>query len=99
MSETAVSEAPDEMTADEVRELIENATRSLCEAFAGVPLFAHLGVARRLVEVVVYDMAHRGYGADALHMLQQLDADIVAFHNSLIEAMTKAPEAADAPTA
>lgn len=82
MSETAVTEA-EEMSHEDLRDLVENTTRNLCEAFAGVNLMAHLGVASRLVEVVTLDMAHRGYIQEALATLRQLDADIVTLHNAI----------------
>lgn len=86
MSETAASEAPEEMTLEDLQGLVESTARNICEAFQGVPLVAHLGVARRLVELVTLDMASRGYVRDALGMLQQLDADIVQFHNTIVQA-------------
>jgi 3-keto-L-gulonate-6-phosphate decarboxylase len=98
MSETAVSEA-EEMSHEDLRDLVENTTRNLCEAFAGVNLMAHLGVASRLVEVVTLDMAHRGYVQEALSTLQQLHVDIVTLHNSIYADAAKAQEDADAPAA
>jgi ABC-type sulfate transport system substrate-binding protein len=95
MSETAATEA-EEMSHEDLRDLVENTTRNLCEAFAGVNLMAHLGVASRLVEVVTLDMAHRGYIQEALATLRQLDADIVTLHNAISASVQ---EDADAPAA
>jgi len=95
MSETAVTDA-EEMSHEDLRDLVENTTRNLCEAFAGVNLMAHLGVASRLVEVVTLDMAHRGYIQEALATLRQLDAGIVTLHNAIAASIK---EDADAPAA
>lgn len=91
---TEISEAQDELSLEDVQALVENTARNICEAFQGVPLIAHLGVARRLVELVTLDMASRGYVKEALTTLQQLDADIVTFHNTIVQAASQ--EAGDA---
>jgi hypothetical protein len=90
MSETANTEAGGELGPEELHELVEATARNICDAYQGVTLMAHIGLARRLVQLVVDDMIQRGYIQEALSTLQAIDADIVQAHNTIIAAIQQA---------
>ncbi|MBA2708017.1 MAG: hypothetical protein H0U59_09460 [Gemmatimonadaceae bacterium] len=83
MDETT-DDTQQEMTAEELQELVVNTTTRIFDALDGISMVAHLSIARNIVGIIVGDMVERGYPQDACQILRQIDAEIRETHDRIV---------------